>query len=80
MRLNGDDKNLKNLAEKYEEVIRHVRFVESTLTLLRDLARTGDIEEMEAARPLKLDATARLERIGELSDQMIDLLLKVDLE
>ncbi len=78
MKLSGDDdEGLRNLSAKYEEMVKHLRFVDSTLRLLRDLARTGDVEEMEAARPLKLDATLRLERMSELSDQMIDILLKV---
>jgi hypothetical protein len=76
----NEDENLRNLSAKYEEMLKHLRFVDSTLGLLRDLARRGDVEELEAARPLKLDATLRLERIGDLSDQMVDILSKVKVD
>lgn len=80
MKLYGEDESLRELSAKYEEMLKHLRFVDSTLSLLKDLARSGDVEEMEAAQPLRLDATLHLQRIGDLSDQMIDILLSRSLQ
>jgi hypothetical protein len=67
---------LRRLAEKHAEMTKHVAFVGSVTTLLEGMTKTGFFEEIEAAEPLKLDAKEKLERIRELSDEMIQLLTK----
>ncbi len=72
--LMGED--LRGLFEKHAEMTMHVAFVGSVISLLEGMTKTGFFEEIEAAEPLKLEAKEKLEKIRELSDEMIKLLTR----